>query len=98
MTRNASGFFISALILLFLSSCDLSGFSSEPAKRLIRKRCSSCHAAKRIYSTRRSSKEWEQIMARMIRHGAVPTQEEKMQILDYLGKEYSTSGPFDRAR
>ncbi len=76
--------FVPCLFVVF--GCDMTGLSRDPAKRLIKKRCSACHTTKRIYQARRSPDEWQKIVARMIRHGAQLNGEEKAQILDYLEK------------
>jgi len=77
-------------LLFFLCACDMSGLSSKPARRLIKKRCFSCHTTARIYKSTRSSEEWDKIVARMIRHGAKLDTGEKSQILDYLKENYSS--------
>ncbi len=87
MNRKTTFSMMIALSLVLISGCDMTGFSNNPAKRLIKKRCSGCHSTKRIYGSRRSSKEWEEIVARMIRHGAKATGEERDKIIDYLKKE-----------
>ncbi len=75
-----------ATCMLWLAGCDLTGFSSNPAKRLIKSKCSACHSTKRIYEVHRSGEDWQQIVHRMVRHGAQLSTDEKEQILDYLGK------------
>ncbi len=95
MNSTKIGKGMAAVLLLFsflwcLAGCDLTGFSSLLGKRLIKKRCSACHTTKRIYKSRRSMEEWQQIIGRMIRHGAELSKEERTQILDYIKKELTS--------
>ena len=89
--RGMALFPILALCILGLAGCDLTGFSSNPAKRLIKSKCSACHSTKRIYEVHRSREDWQQIVHRMVRHGAQLSTDEKEQILDYLESELSAS-------
>ena len=72
------------LDLIFLSGC----FPKEPGERLISQRCTMCHTTNRIYKKRRPHEEWEEIIERMIRHGATLSSQEKKTILNYLKKKY----------
>jgi len=61
-----------------------------PARKLIATRCSSCHSTKRIFKKKRSGEAWDEIVDRMVRHGASLNSKEKGMIEDYLSAEYGT--------
>ena len=53
------------------------------AEKLIGKRCSVCHSTSRIFKGHYSD-SWEEIVDRMIRHGARLSAPERAEILEYL--------------
>ncbi len=73
---------------LMVSACDMSGFSSEPARRMIKKKCTICHSSNRIYDQARSAGEWDRVVLRMERHGAFLTDKERAIISNYLKDGY----------
>lgn len=55
---------------------------------LILDRCTSCHSTSRITRESGSKEDWQQIVERMIRSGAVLSEEEKTFLIDYLAETY----------
>ncbi len=53
------------------------------AEKLINNRCSVCHSTSRIFKGHYSD-SWEEIVDRMIRHGARLSGAERAEILEYL--------------
>ncbi len=73
-----------ALNLIFLYGC----FPKELGERLINKKCTACHTTSRIYKKNRPDEEWDEIIERMIRHGATLSAQEKKTIINYLKNKY----------
>ncbi len=71
-------------------ACSPSGTGSLSARKIIREKCSACHTTERIFKASRKSQEWNYIIDRMIRHGAVLEPEEEKIIRNYLIMEYGT--------
>ena len=88
--KNYSRLFLFFLLsgCFCLTACDMSGFSSDPRRRLVKQKCSACHSTKRIYKSHRTRVEWGEIIDRMVRHGAQLEDEEKGEILGYLTRDY----------
>ncbi len=82
--------FASILITLAVGGCYPRGTGDMPARKLIANRCSACHSTKRIFKEKRSKETWDEIIDRMIRHGASLNSKEKEVIKDYLSTEYGT--------
>ena len=55
---------------------------------LLVRACAGCHPPESIVAKRRSAEEWDEIIARMIERGAVASDEEQEQILEYLVRFY----------
>lgn len=62
----------------------------DPDEDLTHLRCTSCHAASRFTGAHRSADEWEQVIDRMISHGARVSAEEYPRIHAFLSR---TQGP-----
>lgn len=77
------GFLLSVFSILTVGC-----FQNEPGARFINKKCALCHTTKRIYKSKRTDKEWEEIIERMIRHGAKLSDSEKQEVLNYLKQKY----------
>ena len=75
-------------ILALIWACSPSGTGSLSARKIIRKKCSVCHTTDRIFKAPRKYPEWNYIIDRMIRHGAVLDPEEEKTIRNYLIMEY----------
>ena len=75
---------ISLPMALALCGC----FPKGPEERLIGQKCTKCHTTSRIYKKARPDKEWEEIVDRMIRHGASLSAKEKKTILKFLKAKY----------
>src|SRR4051812_2497146 len=55
---------------------------------LIRDKCQRCHTLKRIQTSRRSSREWRVIVAKMESYGVTLTQSEHKTLNEYLSTEF----------
>lgn len=62
--------------------------SSDPevdkGRALVEAKCDMCHSLDRIVSAQKDAKGWAATVARMRRKGAVLTDQEAQQIIDYL--------------
>jgi hypothetical protein len=59
-----------------------------PGRSALEKTCLGCHPANRIVAQRRSSDEWQALVAKMIEQGAMGSDEELQSIIDYLALNY----------
>lgn len=66
----------------------LKSLPAAPEHDLVVHVCSGCHAPEMIAARRRSALEWDDIIARMVDHGARATEAQQDQILDYLVRFY----------
>jgi hypothetical protein len=55
---------------------------------LVVRACAACHPPESIVAKRRSAQDWDEVIARMIERGAVASDEEQQQILEYLVRFY----------
>jgi competence protein ComEA len=55
--------------------------------------CAPCHGPQIVTSVRLSQAGWEDVIVRMAQRGAVGTDSEFAEILDYLSRNYSASDP-----
>jgi hypothetical protein len=57
---------------------------AAPERELLVRVCTSCHAPELVVSKRHTPEEWDDIIAKMVDHGARATDEEQQHILTYL--------------
>jgi cytochrome c5 len=57
---------------------------AAPERELLVRVCTSCHAPELVVSKRHTPQEWDDIIAKMVDHGAQATDEEQQRILTYL--------------
>lgn len=55
---------------------------------LLEQRCSVCHPSARPKGFKKSAKEWETTVSRMVGKGAKLSNDEKKTLVDYLSKTY----------
>ena len=63
-------------------------FPAAPEHDLVVHVCSGCHVPEMITAKRRTALEWDDIIARMVDHGAQANEAQQDQILDYLVRFY----------
>ena len=56
---------------------------------LLQERCVGCHSLGRTTGARYTLEQWQQVVTRMIRHGAVLNAEEEAALVAYLAETYS---------
>jgi len=61
-------------------------FSNGP--NLLESRCAVCHPSSKVKVLKRSSGQWDAIVAGMMKKGAILSGEEKKTLVDYLAKTY----------
>lgn len=59
-------------------------FPLHPHRDLVIRACAPCHAPELVVAKRRTAEEWDEIIFAMIDRGAVATDDEQPQILEYL--------------
>ena len=59
-------------------------FPAAPERELLVRVCTSCHAPELVVSKNHTPEEWDDIIAKMVDHGAQATDEEQQRILTYL--------------
>src|SRR5215208_2552544 len=65
----------------------------DPAKASVVAVCTACHDATEITTRRMSAIQWDTIVSKMIDLGAMPTDEERAQIVAYLPKYFGPGAP-----
>jgi hypothetical protein len=63
-------------------------FPQDAHRDLVVRTCAACHPPELVVSRQLSAQEWEDVIARMIERGAVATDEEQQQIIDYFVRHY----------
>jgi len=58
------------------------------AAALLQERCVDCHSVNRTTSARHTQAEWQEIVTRMIEHGAVLNADEEAALVAYLAETY----------
>jgi cytochrome c5 len=61
-------------------------FPPAPQRNLVVRACAACHAPEMVVAKRHTADEWDEIIAKMVDRGAVASDEEQQQILEYLVK------------
>jgi hypothetical protein len=64
------------------------GLPEGPGKELVENTCGSCHAVEDAISTRRSERDWKDIIQLMADRGMTASDAEKQSILSYLSKNF----------
>lgn len=62
---------------------------AAPQRSLVIRACAACHAPEVVVAKRRTAEEWDEIIAKMVDRGAVASEEEQQQILEYLAKFFA---------
>ena len=63
-------------------------FPAAPEHDLVVRVCSGCHVPEMVTAKRHTAEEWDDIIAKMVDHGARATEAEQDQILAYLIRFY----------
>ncbi len=59
-----------------------------PGKALVEDLCGSCHSVEEAVATRRSERDWKDVIQLMVDRGATGSEDEFKSILAYLAKNY----------
>jgi hypothetical protein len=59
-------------------------FPAAPERDLVMRTCSGCHAPEIVTAKRRTEQEWDDIIGKMVDHGAQANESQQEQILAYL--------------
>ena len=79
---------VAAIIVITGTSFAAEKAVAVNAAGLIKERCSICHSSLKIKSAKKTAKEWEVTVTRMMGKGVKLSAEEKKSLLDYLAKTY----------
>jgi competence protein ComEA len=71
---------------LAASPAGLDVFPAAPQRELVVRACAACHPPEMVIARRHTAQEWDDIIAKMVDRGAVASDEEQQQILEYLLK------------
>ena len=93
MTRRAVAFATLALSAQVAFGSETQVFPEAPQRNLVVRACAACHAPEMVVAKRHTPEEWDDIIAKMVDRGAVATDEEQQQILDYLVKFFGVAAP-----
>ena len=63
-----------------------------PGKKLVERACLSCHNAHAIVIKRASADDWAEEVDKMVARGAVLTDDENDQVVEYLSTHYGPDG------
>jgi hypothetical protein len=58
------------------------------AVALLEDRCASCHGLNRVTNVGYTRAEWQEVVTRMIKHGAVLNAAEEVALVDHLAENY----------
>jgi hypothetical protein len=64
------------------------GLPDGPGKALVENVCGSCHSVEESVATRRSERDWKDVIQLMVDRGATGSEDELKSILAYLAKHY----------
>ena len=64
------------------------GLPEGPGKALVEDLCGSCHSVEEAVATRRSERDWKDILQLMVDRGATGSEDEFKSVLTYLSKNY----------
>jgi competence protein ComEA len=85
MTRVASG---CAILVCTLAAVAQSNLPDDPAKPVVEKVCSGCHAFTAFTESRGTKDHWEEIVQNMVSRGAEGTDAELDQVVSYLTRHF----------
>ena len=71
-------------------------FPAAPQRDLVVRTCAACHAPEIVVAKRHTVDEWDEIIAKMVDRGALATDSEQEQILQYLATFFGPA-PADAA-
>jgi cytochrome c5 len=77
-----------ALILAWTSAAAAADLPEGKGRDAVQRLCSGCHPIGTVTSQRHTGDEWDDIIARMVNHGLMATDQEQADVLDYLVKNY----------
>lgn len=63
-------------------------FPKAPEHDLVARVCSGCHVPEMVTAKRHTAEEWDDIIAKMVDHGAQASEAQQEQILAYLVRFY----------
>lgn len=69
------------------------GFPDGPGKEVLVTKCFQCHGPGMWMDQRQDRRAWESTLYRMVGRGALWTQDEIRQMVDYLGTTYTRKAP-----
>jgi len=78
---------ISVALVLTISGCSSSKNSLDPAA-LLESRCGVCHTTDFPKNARKSKRDWEENVTRMMAKGAKLSPEEKKSLIKHLAEHY----------
>jgi len=78
---------LAGIALIGVTGCKPKVDPSEPGSKLLDERCNRCHPMG-VKKAGKSPEEWDQTVSKMMRKGAVLTNEEKAVLVDYLSRVY----------
>jgi len=85
---NKTTLAISAIAFMMTASGCSDSKSSIDAAQLLEERCGSCHSSSIPKNARKSKRDWDETVARMIAKGARLTPEEKKVLINHLAEIY----------
>ena len=77
-------FVIAAIVLVGCGSKATVAPTPHPGKALVQAKCSTCHSISQVDSAKYSRDMWQVTVDRMVMAGMQITDEQKVQIVDYL--------------
>ncbi len=91
---SAAGLLLAALALRAAAPPDPASISTAllPAgkeRALLIQRCAVCHPIEQVVANKRGNADWERQVTRMVGFGAIATDAEQDQLLDYLERNFS---------
>lgn len=92
MNNNSSN--LAAVVVIAVAMCLLaaivqadspaSSLPEAPERDLVIRVCTACHAPEIVIAKHHSAEEWDDIIATMMDRGAIASEDEQQQILEYL--------------
>lgn len=76
----------------------VNGLIQAPERPLVQRACTTCHAAAQVVARRRTGHEWQEVVDKMIEHGAKVSDAEYDKIVGYLTKNYGPAGSASAAK
>ena len=70
------------------ASANAAGLPDGPGKALVENLCGSCHPVEEAVATRRSERDWKDVIQLMVDRGATGSEDEFKSVLAYLTKHY----------